>query len=120
MAMKLVVKVIAGADEPERVAQAFSVAATAAISGVDVSLWLTSEATLFALAGNCENFVLEHSPPLNELRDTILAQGKITVCTQCAVRRGIGQEDLIAGITIAGSASFVSEIMEENVQALVY
>ena len=37
----LVVKLTAGADEPERVSQAFTVAATALASGSATSLWLT-------------------------------------------------------------------------------
>jgi predicted peroxiredoxin len=49
-----------------------------------------------------------------------LAGGKITLCTQCAVRRGINEGDQIPGIVIAGAASFVEEIMQPGVQALVY
>ncbi len=117
---KLVVKVMAGTNDPERASQAFTVAATAIASGFEVSLWLTSEASFFALPGRCESFELPHSAPLNELRDAILATGSITLCTQCAARRGITEADLISGITIKGSASFVQEIMEDGVQALVY
>ena len=117
---KLVVKVLTGRDDPERTAQAFTVAATAVASGVEVSLWLTSEATTLALPGRAEAFELPHSAPLHELRDAILAAGSITVCTQCAARRNITEQDLISGITIKGSASFVAEIMNEGVQVLVY
>jgi predicted peroxiredoxin len=117
---KLVVKAMAGESDPERVAQAFTVAATAVSSGFKVSLWLTSEASFYALPGRCEEFVLPHSAPLHQLRDIILESGAITLCTQCAARRAITEIDLIPGITIKGSASFVLEIMEENVQTLVY
>ncbi len=117
---KLVVKAMCGSDDPERAAQAFTVAATALASGFEVSLWLTSEASYFALPGRCEEFVLPHSAPLDQLRDAILTSATITLCTQCAARRGITQSDLISGITIKGSASFVEEIMADGVQALVY
>ena len=117
---KLVVKVLTSSDDPERTAQAFTVAATAVASGVEVSLWLTSEATTLALPGRAEAFELPHSAPLHELRDAILAAGSITVCTQCAARRNITEQDLISGITIKGSASFVAEIMDAGVQVLVY
>ncbi len=109
-----------GSDDPERAAQAFTVAATALASGFEVSLWLTSEASYFALPGRCEEFVLPHSAPLDQLRDAILTSATITLCTQCAARRGITQSDLISGITIKGSASFVEEIMADGVQVLVY
>jgi len=117
---KLVVKVVAGADDPERCAQAFTVASTALASGAEVSLWLTGEAAWFAVPGKCEEFELPHSAKLADLRDAILAGGKITLCTQCAVRRGINDGDQIPGIVIAGAASFVEEILQPNVQALVY
>ena len=117
---KLVVKAMSGSNDPERAAQAFTVAATAVASGLTVSLWLTGEATFFGLPGKCEAFELEHSAPLNELRDAILAGGTLTVCSQCAKRRGISEVDLIPGVRIKGAASFVEEIMEEGVQALVY
>ena len=117
---KLVVKVMAGSDDPERCAQAFTVASTALASGAEVSLWLSGEAAWFALPGKCEEFELPHSAKLADLRDAILAGGKITLCTQCAVRRGINDGDQIPGIVIAGAASFVEEILQPNVQALVY
>ncbi|MCQ8193581.1 DsrE family protein [Streptomyces rugosispiralis] len=121
MAKKLVVKVTAGADAPERCSQAFTVAAVAAASGVEVSLWLTGEATWFALPGRAAEFELPHAAPLPDLIDGILTGGgAITVCTQCAARREIEEKDLIEGARIAGAQVFVSEIMPDGVQALVY
>ena len=116
----LVVKVMAGSDDAERAAQAFTVAATALASGFNVSLWLTSEAPYFALPGRCEEFVLPHSAPLAELRDALLASGSITLCSQCAVRRNITESDLLPGVVIKGAASFVQEIMQSGTQALIY
>ena len=116
----LVVKCTAGADDPERCAQAFTVAVTALAAGAAVSLWLTGEATWLALPGRAEAFELPHSAPLAQLRDTVLAGGTLTVCTQCAARRGIEQPALVAGARIAGSASFVEEVLRADAQALVY
>lgn len=120
MGKRLVVKVTAGADAPERCAQAFTVASVAAASGVEVSLWLTGEAAWFALPGRAESFELAHSAPLFELRDAVLATGTITLCTQCAARRGIGDGDVLPGVRLAGAAVFVAEIMADGAQALVY
>ena len=116
----LVVKCTAGVDEPERCSQAFSVASTALAAGADVSLWLTGEATWLATAGRAEAFELPHSAPLADLRDALLGAGAVTVCTQCAARRGITEADLLPGARIAGSASFVDEVLRPGVQALVY
>jgi predicted peroxiredoxin len=120
MARTLVVKATAGSDAPERCAQAFTVAATAVAAGVDVSLWLTGESSWFALPGKAAEFELPHSAPLTELLDAVLAGGAVTLCTQCAARRGIGADDVINGVRIAGAQSFVAEVTAEGVQALVY
>src|SRR5690348_17794529 len=93
MASSLVVKVTAGADAPERCSQAFTVAATAVAAGVPVSLWLTGESAWFALPGRAETFTLAEAAPLESLLAAVLAGGTVTLCTQCAARRGIGADD---------------------------
>ena len=120
MPSRLVVKVTAGQEAPERCAQAFTVSALAAVSGVPVSLWLTGEASWYAVPGRAEAFELPHSAPLAEMRDTVLANGTLTLCTQCAARRGLTETDVLPGVRLAGAAVFVAETMEEGTQALVY
>ncbi|MFB7917935.1 DsrE family protein [Streptomyces sp. NPDC056061] len=120
MSKKLVIKVTAGADSPERCSQAFTVAAVAVASGVEVSLWLTGESSWFALPGRAAEFDLPHAAPLPDLVEAILAAGRITLCTQCAARRDITEQDVLEGVRIAGAQVFVSEIMADDVQALVY
>lgn len=120
MANRLLVKLTAGEEAAERCAQAFTVSSVAAASGVGVSLWLTGEASWFALPGRAESFELPHSAPLHELRDAVLAAGTLTLCTQCAARRSIGADDVLPGVRLAGAAVFVSEALEQGTQALVY
>ena len=118
--VRLVVKVTAGADAPERCSQAFTVAATAAVSGVAVSLWLTGESAWFAVPGRAAQFELPHAAPLEDLLATVLGTGIVTLCTQCAARRAITSADVIERIRIAGAATFVEEILADGVRALVY
>jgi predicted peroxiredoxin len=120
MARFLVVKATAGADAPERCSQAFSVAGTAVAAGAAVSLWLTGESTWFALPGRAAEFDLPHAAPLPDLLGLLLESGTVTACTQCAARRGIGPDDVLPGIRIAGAAVFVEEILRDGAQALVY
>ncbi len=120
MARSLVVKVTCGSEDAERCNQAFTVAAAAVASGADVSLWLTGEAAWFGVPGRAEEFVLDLATPLADLLGVIVAGGRVTVCTQCAARRGIVEGDLRDGITIAGAAVFAEQILGEGVQALVY
>jgi predicted peroxiredoxin len=117
---RLVLKCTSGTDAPERCSQAFTVAATALAAGVQVSLWLTGEAVWLAVPGRAEEFELPHSAPLADLRDAVLTDGRVTVCTQCAARRELTQEELLPRVRIAGSASFVDEVLQERTQALVY
>ena len=120
MASSLVLKVTAGADAPERCSQAFTVAATAVAAGVPTSLCLTGESAWFALPGRAEEFVLPHAAPLADLLAAVLAVGSVTLCTQCAARRGIGPDDVLPGVRIAGAATFVEEALANGAQALVY
>ncbi len=120
MPRSLVVKATAGLDAPERCNQAFTVASVALASGVDVSLWLTGEAAWLALPGRAEDFVLPEAAPLADLLAAVLAGGTVTVCSQCAARRSIGEGDVLDGIRIAGSQVFVAEVMADDTQAIVY
>ena len=116
----LVVKATAGKDDPERCNQAFTVAAAAAASGVPVSLWLTGEASWFALPGRAADVTLPHSVPLSDLLARVLRAGTVTVCTQCAARREIEPADVADGVRIAGATTFLAEVLAEGAQALVY
>src|SRR6266571_5805124 len=115
----LVIKVTAGKDDPERCNQAFTVAATAAASGIAVSLWLTGEAAWFALPGRAGDFSLPEAAPLADLLAGVLAAGTVTLCTQCAARRNIIEGDVLEGVRISGATTFVTEITADGAQALV-
>ena len=120
MSRSLVVKVTAGSDAPERCNQAFTVAAAGVAAGARVSLWLTGEAAWFAVPGRAGEFALPYATPLEELLDVVLADGTVTLCTQCAKRRGIDAEHVIEGVRIAGAPAFVEESLADGAQALVY
>ncbi len=119
-ARSLVVKLTSGVEDPERLSQGFTVAATAVASGVDVSLWLTGEASWLAVPGRAEEFELPYAAELASLRDAVIAGGRLTVCTQCAARRDLTEDALVPGVTIRGAAAFVEEAIAPGAQALVY
>ena len=116
----LVIKCTAGAEAPERANQAFTVAAAAVSAGATVALWLTGDAAWFAVPGRAEEFHLDLATPLADLRDVVVAGGTLTVCSQCALRRGLVQGDLVPGAEIAGAAVFTEMVLGDGVQALVY
>src|SRR5665647_1287321 len=116
----LIIKLTTGVESPEKLAQAFTVAATAVASGAAVSLWLTGESTWLAVPGRAEEFSLPHAARLADLRDAVLADGRMTVCSQCAARRDLTEADLLPGTQIRGAAAFVEEVLQQGAQALVY
>ena len=77
-------------------------------------------ASTSTVPGRAAEFELPHAAPLPDLLDMLLADGRVTLCTQCAARRGIGPEDVLPGVRIAGAAVFAEEILADGVQALVY
>ncbi|MEV6411250.1 DsrE family protein [Kribbella sp. NPDC051718] len=120
MSRTLVIKLTAGAEEPERANQALTVAATAVAAGAQVSLWLTGEAVWFAVPGRAEALTLPHAAPAADLLSAVLTGGQLTVCTQCAKRRDLTEPDLLPGTRVAGAPTFTEEILTENTQAIVY
>jgi predicted peroxiredoxin len=116
----LVVKVTCGTEALERLNQGLTVAATAVAAGVEVSVWLTGEATRTVLPGAAEEVELPYAVPLADLRDTLLEGARVTVCGQCAARRGITEDDVLPGVVIRGAAAFVEEVMAPGARALVY
>jgi len=117
---RLIIKLTTGVETPEKLSQAFTVAATAVASGAAVSLWLTGESAWLAVPGRAEEFSLPHAARLSDLRDAVLTGGHLTVCSQCAARRNLTQADLLPRTLIRGSAAFVEEVLQGDTQALVY
>ena len=117
---QLIIKLTTGIESPEKLSQAFTVAATAVVSGAQVSLWLTGESTWLAVPGRAEEFSLPHAADLADLRDAVIAGGALTVCSQCAARRDLAQSDLLPGTLVRGAAAFVEEVLADGAQALVY
>jgi predicted peroxiredoxin len=119
MSRSLVVKVTVGADQAERSNQGLMVAATAAASGVEVSLWLAGEAAWFAVPDG-PTLDLPLAPPVADLIGVLLESGSVTVCAQCAARRDLTPAQLLPGVRIAGAAAYVEEILRPETQAIVY
>ena len=116
----LLIKCTAGVEDAERCTPAFPGGAPATAAGAEVSLWLTGEAVWFGVPGRAEAFTLPYAGSLADSRDLVLEHGRLTVCSQCAARRGLTQADLVDGARIAGAAAFAEEALADDAQALVY
>ncbi|WP_152366098.1 DsrE family protein [Microlunatus speluncae] len=120
MSRSLVVKITCGAEAAERANQGWTVAAMGLAAGAEVTVWLTGEAAWFAAAGRQPDLELPHATAVADLVETVRTGGSIVVCSQCAARRELTQDQLLAGIKIAGAAVFVESVLADGVQALVY
>ena len=101
---------------------ALNVAAVAVSAGVDVHVFLAQGGVELALPdlGSLDGFAVDHAPPIVDLVASVLALGRVTVCTPCATRRGLGVEELVDGVAMGGSAQFVERALRPDVTALVY
>ena len=74
-----------------------------------MSLWLTGEASWFGVPGRAEAFDLPLATPLASLLASVIAGGRVTVCSQCAARRGSRERPAVRR-EIAGAVVFTEEI----------
>lgn len=115
---RLLVKLTWGVEAPERMSQALSVVAAAEALGAEVSLWLTGEATRLGCLQAIPDFSLPHAPNLDDMRQQLAPI--MVICTQCAARRGITENELAPGVRFGGAAEFAAECLADNTQVLVY
>jgi predicted peroxiredoxin len=101
---ELVVVVTHGADR-ELSSVAFTIANGGITSGLQVSIFLTSNAVDLVRKRAVDNLVVHPLEPLASLvRDFLARGGRLWACTPCVKARGYQQSDLIDGVEITGSS----------------
>jgi predicted peroxiredoxin len=120
MASTLVIKVTNALNDPERAHLGCNVAAVALASGLQVHLFLAVEGVQLARPEVAEQLKVPDAPPITDLLDAIYAGGTVTVCTPCAIRRDLGEDDFRGGTIMAGSAQFVALLSADDTTGLVY
>lgn len=116
----LVVKITHALDDPERAHIGANVASVALVSGLAVHVFLAIEGVHLARPEVAAQLHVEEAPPITDLLDALYAAATVTVCTPCATRRQLTEEDFRDGTQMAGSAAFVALATAEGAQALVY
>lgn len=109
---KLVIVNSRGFDD-ERSSVAWSIANTAAASGMDVTVFLVAAGVDWVRKGATEVARLNPlDPHVGEMIETFLGNGgRILVCPPCAKVRGYTEESLIESATIAGAPVMLEEIV---------
>lgn len=105
----LVINLTHSVDDVDRTSVAMVVAGASAASEQKTTVFLSSEGTRLAAKGVAETL---HEEGFASLADLVAgfvgAGGTFLVCSPCAKKRGIGEDDLIDGATIVGGATLVA------------
>ncbi len=105
----LVINLTRSVDDPDRSSVAMVVAGASVASAQTTTVFLSSEGTRLAQRGVAEDLHEEGFAPMSELVATyVAAGGTFLVCSPCAKKRGIGEDDLIEGASIVGGATLVA------------
>jgi predicted peroxiredoxin len=110
---KLVVVVTRGVDD-ERSSVAWSVANGGIATGFQVTMFLVSSGVDWVRKGAAANARPNPlDPPVRDMIQTVIdSGGEILVCPPCAGVRGYARDDLIDGVTLAGSVAMHARIAE--------
>jgi len=110
---KLVVVVTNGFDD-ERSSVAWSVANGAIGSNMQVTMFLVSSGVDWVRKGAVDNARPNPlDPPVKDMIQTVIDNGgRILVCPPCAGVRGYEKDDLIDGVTFAGSVAMLDEVQQ--------
>jgi predicted peroxiredoxin len=116
---ELVILMTRGIDH-ELSSVGFTIACGGITAGLKVCIFLTSAAVDVVRKKGAD---MTHVPPLDPLKaqidDFIRRGGQVVACTPCAKSRGYAQEDLVDGVTIAGS-SVIHEKLKNGAASLSF
>jgi predicted peroxiredoxin len=117
---KMVVTVTNGVDN-ERASVAWSVANGGVGMGFEVTMFLVSAGVDWARKGAAEKARPNPlDPTIGEMMRNVMDNGgQVLVCPPCAAVRGYGEDDLIAGTTLAGSPAMLG-VAAQNAITLTF
>ena len=114
----LVIKCTAGADDPERCNQAFTVAAAGVAAGAQVSPGLTGQAAWFGVPGRAEEFDIQLATPRQAPRHRPGQRHPHGLQPVRPTPRPRPGRPASQGPVVAGAAVFTEEALAETAQAL--
>lgn len=109
----LVINLTHSIDDPDRSSVAMVVAGASVASDQQTTVFLSSEGTRLAAKGVADDLHEDGFAPMSELVSSFVeAGGRFLVCSPCAKKRGIGEDDLIEEAAIVGGASLVALLVD--------
>jgi predicted peroxiredoxin len=118
---KELVVIITNGFSNERSSVGWSVANGGVASGFEVTIFLVSSGVDWVRKGALEQARLNPlDPPIGDMVQNLLDHGsKILVCPPCAGVRGYAAEDLMDGVTLAGSVAMLEHV-RNGAEALTF
>ncbi|MGC2332687.1 MAG: DsrE family protein [Candidatus Acidiferrales bacterium] len=107
-------------DNTDKATVGFVVANAAVASDKDTMVFLSIEGVRLSQKGYADDIHEPGFAPLKELMDNFAkAGGKIFVCSPCFKKRGLAENNLVAGATIVGGAKLV-EFLSNGAPSVSY
>jgi predicted peroxiredoxin len=107
-------------DNPDKATVAFVVANAAAASNQQTLVFLSVEGVRLSQKGYADDIREEGFAPLKDLMENFVkAGGTIYVCSPCFKKRGLNENNLVAGATIVGGAKLV-EFLSDGTPSISY
>jgi predicted peroxiredoxin len=101
---KVVINLVTGLEDAERVTLAFLTGGAALEQGKQVTLFVTKEAVRLALPGHAEGVACDGCPPLERLFQQFAdGGGEILVCPICFNARKLDEAELVSHARIGGA-----------------
>lgn len=120
MSGKFVVSITCATDNTDKATVGFVVANAAVASDKETVVFLSIEGTRLSQKGYADNIHEEGFAPLKDLMASFAeAGGTIYVCSPCFKKRGLDEDNLVAGAKIVGGAKLV-EFMGDGVPSISY
>ena len=102
---KVVINLVTGLEDPERVMIAFLVGGAAVEQGKQVTMFLTKEAVRLALPGVAVGVACDGCPPIERLfQQYAEGGGELLVCPICVNARKLEDGNLVPNARIAGAS----------------
>ena len=120
MAGKFCVSLTCAKDDTDKATVAFVVANAALGSEKETVVFLTTEGVRLSQKGYADDIHEDGFMALKELMDNFAeAEGTIMVCAPCFRKRGLDEDNLVAGARLVGGAVLV-EFLSEGTPCITY
>ena len=117
----VIINLVTGHEDAERVTVAFLVAVAALDKGKKVTMFLTKEAVRVGLPGYAEAIEAAGAPPVSRLFGQFAEKGgELLACPFCVNSRGIDDSNLVANARIAGATPLWEWIGDEPATVFSY